>query len=138
MKNAQSALLLAKEVIVPAEYSYFADIFLEESANIFLEQTKLIEHAIELEKGKQPPYRPIYILGLVEFETFKTYIKTNLANSFIQASKSPTVAPILFVRKLNSSLCLYVNYRGLNNFFIKKTQFLLLYYHWSKKALILM
>ena len=54
------------------------------------------EHAIKLEEDKQPSFRPIYNLGLVELETLKTYIKTNLANGFIQPSKSPAKAPILF------------------------------------------
>ena len=74
---------------------------------------------IELEKGKQPLYRPIYSLEPVEFETFKTYIKTNLANGFIKTSKLPASAPILFVCKPNSSFCLYVDYQKLNNLMIK-------------------
>ena len=68
---------------------------------------------------KQPPYRPIYSLGLVELETLKTYIETNLANGFIRPSKSPASAPILFVCKPNGSLRLCVNYQGLNNLTIK-------------------
>ena len=77
------ALLLVKKVTVLAEYSDFADVFIKKSANILLERTGANEHAIELEKGKQPPYRPIYSLGPVELETLKTYIKTNLANNYI-------------------------------------------------------
>ena len=64
-------------------------------------------------------YQPIYILGPVEFETLKIYIKTNLANSFIRALKSLVSALILFIRKPNGSFCLCVNYRGLNNLTIK-------------------
>ena len=47
------------------------------------------EHAIKLEKDKQLLFGPIYSLGPVELETLKTYIKTNLANGFIQPFKSP-------------------------------------------------
>ena len=43
---------MAKKVTVPAEYSDFANVFLEESANILSEQTGVNEHAIELEEGK--------------------------------------------------------------------------------------
>ena len=74
------------------------------------ERTWVNEHTIELEKGKQPSYGPIYRLEPVEFETLKTYIKINLANGLIQASKSPASAPILFVCKPNDSFCLCVNY----------------------------
>ena len=118
-RKAQLALLLAKKVTMPTKYSDFADVFLEKSANVLLERTKANKHAIKLEEGKQPSYEPIYSLGLVEFEIFKTYIKINLSNSFIQTSKSPAGAPILFVRKPDDSLRLCVNYRGLNNLTIK-------------------
>ena len=79
------ALLLVKKVTIPAEYVNFADMFSEESAYLFLEQTGVNEHALKLEDGKQPPYGPIYSLGVVELKTLKTYIETNLANGFIKA-----------------------------------------------------
>ena len=82
-REAQIALPLAKEVTVAAKYSDFADIFSKESAEVLSERTGINKHAIELEDGKQPLYRPIYSLGSLELETLKTYIKTNLANSFI-------------------------------------------------------
>lgn len=41
------------------------------------------KYAIDLEKNKQLSYILVYSLGLVEPETLKTYIKTNIANSFI-------------------------------------------------------
>ena len=113
------ALLLTKKVTVLAKYSYFADMFMQESANVFPEQTGVNEHAIKLEEGIQPLYWPIYRLGLVEFKTLKTYIKTNLVNGFIRASKSLTGTSILFVHKPDSSFCLCVNYSKLNNFTIK-------------------
>ena len=76
-------------------------------------------NAIDLEKGKQSPYGPIYSLRPVELEIFKTYIKTNLANDFICPSKSSAGAPILFDKKPNRSFCLCVDYQGLNNITIK-------------------
>ena len=42
------ALLIAKKFTVVAKYLDFADVFLEESANIFLKQTVINEHAIKL------------------------------------------------------------------------------------------
>ena len=77
------------------------------------------EHIIKLEEDKQPLFGPIYSLGLVELETFKTYIKTNLANGFIQPSKSPAGALILINWKLDKSLRFCMDYRGLNNITIK-------------------
>ena len=117
--EAQLALLLAEKVTIPAKYSNFADMFLKQSANIFPKWTGVNEHTIELGEGKQPPYGPIYSLGLVELETFKIYIKSNLANGFIGALKSPAGSSILFVHKPDGSFCLCVNYQRLNNLMIK-------------------
>ena len=117
--KAKMASLLAKKVDVLAKYLDFANVFLEEFANMLLEQTKVNKHAIELKEGKQLSYGPIYSLGPVELETFKTHIKTNLASGFIKASKSLVGAQILFVRKFDSSFCLSVVYQGLNNLIIK-------------------
>ena len=98
-RKAQLALLLTKQVTVQTKYLDFADVFSEKSANILLQRTKANKHAIELKEGKQPPYGLICSLGPVEFKTLKTYIKINLANGFIQASKSSAGASILFVCK---------------------------------------
>ena len=118
-REAQIASLLTEEVKIPDEYSDFADVFSEEKALVLPERTELNEHAIDLEDGKQPPYGPIYSLGPVELETLKTYIETHLKTGFIQPSKSPAGAPILFDKKPDGSLHLCVDYRGLNNLTIK-------------------
>ena len=110
---------MAKKVTVSAKYLDFADVFLKKSANVLWKQTEINEYAIKLEKGKQPPYRPIYSLGPVELKTLKTYIEINLGNGFIKALKSLADALILFVSKLNSSLHLCVDYSGLKNLTIK-------------------
>ena len=118
-RAAQIASLLAEEVRIPDKYSDFANVFSEEKALVLPEHTELNEHAIDLEDGKQPPYGPIYSLGPMELETLKTYIKTHLKTGFIQPSNSFAGAPILFDKKLDGSLRLCVDYRGLNNLTIK-------------------
>ncbi len=55
----------------------------------------------------------------MELEILKAYIKNNLASGFIRSFKSPAGAPILFDKKPNGSLRLYVDYQGLNNLIIK-------------------
>ena len=115
-----SGLIAEKAPIkVLTEYSDFADVFSPELATELPEHTKINTHAIDLEEGKQPPYGPIYSLGLMELETLKTYIEINLANGFIRPSKSPADAPILFDKKADGNLCLCIDYRGLNNITIK-------------------
>ena len=104
---------------VPAKYSDYIDVFSTENGAELRENTRINEHTIELEEGKQPPFGPIYSLGPVELETLKTYIKTNLANNFIRLSKSPARASILFDRKPDGSLRLCMNYGCFNNITIK-------------------
>ncbi len=62
----------------------------------------------------------------MKLEILKAYIKNNLANDFIRPSNSPARAPILFDKKLDSSLRLCVDYQGLNNLIIKNWYPLLL------------
>ena len=118
-REAQIALLVAKEFKITTKYSDFSNVFLEEKASILPEATEMNQHAIKLQKGQQPPYGSIYSLGPVELETSKTYIETNLANSFIWPSKLSAGALILFVGKPDGSLRLCVDYWGLNNLTIK-------------------
>ncbi len=109
---------------IPAKYFDYTDVFFSELAMELPENIRMNEHTIELIKGKQPPYKPIYTLSLVELETLKAYIKTHLKTGFIRPSKSPADTPILFNKKSDNSVCLYVDYRGLNNLTIKN-QYLL-------------
>ncbi len=83
------------------------------------ENTGINEHAIELIERKQLPYEPIYALSPVELETLKTYIEIHLKTGFIRPFKPPARASILFDKKLDGSLRLYVDYRGFNNLTIK-------------------
>ena len=114
------ALIFNKAPIeVPAKYSNYSDVFSAENKAEFPENTWINKHAIKLEDDKQPPFGLIYSLGSVELEILKIYIETNLANGFIQPSKSLTGAPIFFDRKPNRSLRLCADYWGLNNITIK-------------------
>ena len=84
-KKVKIALLLAKKIIILAKYSDFAYIFLKELTNVLPEQIKVNKYAIKLELGKQPLYKLIYSLVLVDLKTFKTYIKINLVNTISKA-----------------------------------------------------
>ena len=118
-KAAQIVSLLIEEVKILEEYSDFTEAFSEEKALILPERTEFNQQAIELKEGKQPPYKPIYSLGLVELEILKNYIKTHLNTGFIRPSKSSTSAPITFDKKPDGSFFLCVNNSDLNNLTIK-------------------
>ena len=68
------------------------------------------KHAIELIKGKQPPYGLIYALSPEELEILKAYIDIYLKTGFIQLSKFLAGALIFFDKKPDNSFCLCVNY----------------------------
>ena len=82
-RTAQIVLLLTKKVKISDNYSDFVNVFSKEKTLVLTEYTEFNEHVINLENGNQPPYGPIYSLGLVELETLKTYIKTYLKTGFI-------------------------------------------------------
>ena len=104
---------------ISAKYSNYVDVFSFDLAIELPKITDMNKHAIKLIDGKQPSYRPIYILNPMELETLKTYIETHLKTVFIQLSKFLTNTLIFFNKKLDDSFCLCINYRGLNNLTIK-------------------
>jgi hypothetical protein len=88
---------------LPSYVTPYLDVFSEEEASELPKHTQY-DHAIDLEQGKEPPYRSIYRLSPKEQEVLWEYIFINLAKGWICKSKSPAEAPILFVLKKDSSL----------------------------------
>jgi len=98
---------------VPSEYHEFANIFSKTKAET-LPPYCPYNLKINLEEGAQPSVGSIYSLSASEQEALKEFIEENLNMGFIQLTSSPYSAPVLFVKKKNSSLCLYVDFCGLN------------------------
>ena len=117
--QAQVISPTSKETGIFAEYFDFSNVFSSDSIAELLEHTRINDHSINLLDNKQPLYSPIYGLGPIELEMLKTYIKVNLASSFIRSSKFFTSNQILFIQKKDGSLRLYINYLELNNLIIK-------------------
>lgn len=72
--------------------------------------TNINKYAIKFIESKQPSYRFIYNVSLVELETLKIYIKTRLKTGFNQLFKILINLFIFFDMKLNQSLQLYIHY----------------------------
>ena len=98
---------------VPKLYHDLEGIFSKEKANELLVSSPY-DHEIKLEGDCRPPYGPIYLLSTSELHVLREYLHDNLAKGFIQHSTLSASAPILFVKKKDSSLQLCVDYRGLN------------------------
>ncbi|KAG6326193.1 hypothetical protein ID866_12896 [Astraeus odoratus] len=106
---------------IPPEYHDFADVFSKAKA------MELPLHCdfnlkIDLEEGASPPLGTIYSLSPSELEALRTFLDEHLSYRFIRQSKSAHGAPVLFVKKKDGSLCLCVNYCGLNKI-SKKDQY---------------
>ena len=98
---------------IPPEYRDYADIFSKAKASELPPHCKY-DLKIDLEEGTSPPLGTIYSLSLVELEALWTFINKNLCTGFIQPSSSPHAAPVLFIKKKDSSLQLCVDFQGLN------------------------
>jgi hypothetical protein len=61
-----------------------------------------------------PPWSPIYPLAKLELEVLRQYLHNALTRGWIQPSRSPTSALILFVPKKGGQLHLYIDYQALN------------------------
>jgi hypothetical protein len=109
-KNPQSEPKLVK---LPEKYKDFVDVFEKNKVDQLLEH-RPYDCPIDLEEGHSPPFGPIYGLSKPELQALRDYLTENLAKGFVQHSKSPASAPILFVKKKDGSLRLCVDYRGLN------------------------
>ena len=79
---------------------------------------------IELEEGASPPPGRLYLLSLFKLDALRKFIDENLSTGFICPTSSLHAAPVLFIKKKDSSLCLCVDYHGLNKL-TKKDHYLL-------------
>ena len=98
---------------IPSEYHKFADIFSKIKAET-LPSHHPYDLKINLKEGAQPLVGPIYSLSAFEQEALKEFIEENLNMYFIWPISSPHSALVLFIKKKDGSLCLCVNFRGLN------------------------
>jgi hypothetical protein len=98
---------------IPSQYQKFKDVFEKKNANTLPKYQPYI-CAIDLVKGAQPPFEPIYNLAQDELVTFCEYIDENLEKGFIQHSKSPAGAPIMFIKNKDGSPRMCVDYCGFN------------------------
>ena len=99
---------------VSSKYHEFTDVFSKTKAEVLTPHC-LYDLKINLEEGAQPPVGPIYSLSASKQETLKEFIEENLNIGFIQPTSSLHGAPVLFVKKKDSSLHLCVDFCSLNH-----------------------
>ena len=98
---------------IPSKYHKFTDVFSKTKAET-LPLHCSYDLKINLEEGAQPPVGPIYSLSASEQEALKEFIEENLNMGFIQPTSSLHSVPVLFVKKKDGSLRLYIDFCSLN------------------------
>ena len=78
-----------------------------------------VDHKIELLPGSEPPFKPTYRTSGPESDEMKKQIGDLLEKGYIQPSKSPYGAPVLFAKKKDNGLRMCIDYRALNKQTIK-------------------
>ena len=77
------------------------------------------DHKIELESGAKPPSMGPYRMAPPELEELRRQLKDLMDARFIQPSKAPYGAPVLFQKKHDGSLRMCIDYRALNKVTVK-------------------
>ena len=98
-------------ITILPEFLNLAEVFSEKAANTL---PKHDPQDLFLETSGTPRFGPLYNLSQVELNVLREYITDKLAKRFIQPSFSSAKAAVLFMKKRDYSLPLYVDYRGLN------------------------
>lgn len=96
----------------------FNDVF-PKDLPIGLPPTRDIDHRIELVPGSTPPSQATYRMSPKELDELKKQLQELSDHGFIQPSKSPYGAPVLFVKKKDGSIRMCIDYRALNKVTIK-------------------
>ena len=94
---------------VLSKFHKFHDVFSISCANTLLTHQPY-DLKIELEDGAIPPFGPIYSLSPHELQTAREFIDEHVANGLICPTHSPSRAPVLFIKKKDSSLQLCVDF----------------------------
>ena len=99
-----------------------------EYAQSTIENCKFFDNFLELSMlvdEKQFSYNSIYSIFEIKLKILRIYLNKYLANKYIRLFKLFANISILFMRKKNDSLRLYINYKGFNIIIIKNRYFLL-------------
>lgn len=98
---------------VPKIYVDLAAVFNEEECDV-LPPHRTTDCVIELLPGAKLPKSHMYAMTPREVEELHKFIDKNLSRRFIQPSQSHMAAPILFRKKKDGGLRLYVDFHSLN------------------------
>ncbi len=106
------------EIVVRNLKAEFHDVMPENLPNR-LPPERFVDHTIDLEAGAVPPARVMYRHSFAETKELQRQLTELLEQGFIQPSKSPYGAPVLFVKKKGGAMRMCIDYRALNKITVK-------------------
>ena len=92
--------------------SEFLDLFPEELPRIPLERE--VDLSIEIVLRTTPMSRAPYKMAPTELKELKSQLQELMDKGFIQPSVLPWGAPVLFVKKKDDTLRMFIDYRKIN------------------------
>nr|GFC72381.1 putative reverse transcriptase domain-containing protein [Tanacetum cinerariifolium] len=95
----------------------FLEVFLENLPG--LRPARSVEFQIDLIPGAAPVARAPYRLALSEMKELSEQLQELFDKGFIRPSSSPWGAPVLFIKKKDSSFRMCIDYRELNKLTVK-------------------
>ncbi|KAI3771736.1 hypothetical protein L6452_02903 [Arctium lappa] len=95
----------------------FPDVFHDDLPNLPPDQQ--VEFRIDLVMWAAPIARASYRLKPTEMQEMMSQLQELLEKGFVRPSSSPWGAPVLFVKKKDGSMRMYIDYRELNKVIIK-------------------
>jgi hypothetical protein len=80
-----------------------------------------VDHQIELEPGAKAPVNRMYKMSFTELDELKKQLAELVEAGYVEPSKSPFGAPVLFVHKKDGGERMCIDYRALNKLTIKNS-----------------
>src|SRR5947207_9826943 len=105
-------------------YQNLFEVFFKKESEFLSSHRDHLNHHISLKKNVKSIFDLIYNLFKLEFKVFKEYIQDKLKKELIHSFISSFDFSILFIKKFDDNLCLYVDYRVLNHMIIKNYYFI--------------
>ena len=109
MRDTQQGELKLEDIPIVRE---FPDVFPKDLSG--LPPGREIEFSIDLLPSSNPISKALYRMAPAELRELKAQLQELLDKGFIRPSVSPWGAPMLFVKKKDGSMRLYIDYRELN------------------------
>ena len=100
--------------IVPREYHHLPDVFEKGAKPTLPPHRPGIDLGIDLEEGKTVSIKKIYELSYDQIDELHRYLKQNEQRGWILRVKTGRASRIMFVKKKDGKLRLFVDYRALN------------------------